>query len=136
MNACTKAGTHSIHISEKIKGNAPLRYYTVYAGPLNKILLIGHDGVIQTVPVKNGNYLNYGNSPKGDFIIKPNLKLVLDFDMIDQYGNKVTVNSPGTLFNLKKVIQGLAIKTFGFPPKFFILDSISPKALATYNIKK
>ena len=40
------------------------------------------------------------------------------------------------LFNLKKVIQGLAIKTFGFPPKFFILDSISPKALATYNIKK
>ena len=106
MNACTKAGTHSIHISEAKKGNAPLRYYTVYAGPLKQILLIGHDGVIQTVPVKNGNYLNYGNSPKGDFIIKPNLKLVLDFDMIDQYGNKVTVNSPGTLFNLKKVNEG------------------------------
>lgn len=37
---------------------------------------------------------------------------------------------------LKKVTHGLAIKTLGFPPKFLILDSISPKALATYNIKK
>jgi len=32
-------------------------------------------------------------------------------------------------------MQGFAIKTFGFPPKFFILESISPKALETYKIK-
>ena len=40
------------------------------------------------------------------------------------------------LHNFNKVTHGFAIKTFGFPPKVLILDSISPKALETYNIKK
>ena len=103
INACTKAGIHYIHIAEKLKGDAPERYYIVKPGPLNKIILIGHDGIIKTVPMKNDNYLNYGDSSKGDFIFKKNLKLVLDFEITDKYGNPVTLDSPGTLFDLKKV---------------------------------
>ena len=103
INACTKAGIHTINIAEKLKGDAPLRYYIVHPGPLNQITLIGHDGIIGTVPMKYDNYLNYGDSPKGDFVFKKDLKLVLDFEVTDQYGNQVTLDSPGTLFNLKKV---------------------------------
>ena len=109
MNACTKAGMHKINIEEKIKGNAPERYYMVRAGPMKKVTLIGHDEIIEAVPLiytDNIPYLIYGDSPKGHFIIKQDLKLVLDFDVTDQYGNPVTVNSPNTLFTLKKVNEG------------------------------
>ena len=109
MRACTKVGRHSIHISEKIKGDAPGRYYDVVAGPLNKIVLIGHDGIIGAVPSASENgalHLLYGDSISGDFIIKDNLQLVLDFEFTDQYGNLVTPDSPSSLFTLKKVNEG------------------------------
>ena len=104
--ACTKVGKHPIHILEKKKGNAPERYYTVVAGPLKKITLIGHDGIIG--PILNQTFytlviLTYGDAATGDFIYKQNLKLVLDFAVTDAYGNDVEVTSPNTLFNLKKV---------------------------------
>jgi len=104
--ACTKVGKHPIHILENKKGNAPERYYTVVAGPMKKISLIGHDGIIG--PVLNlTNYttviLLYGDAATGDFVYKQNLKLVLDFAITDEYGNMVEVTSPNTLFNLKKV---------------------------------
>ena len=110
MKACTKVGTHSIHIAERNKGNAPERYYIVYPGPLKKIFLIGHDGIIGTVPAKwtdeqhTSIHLTYGDSLSGDFVIKQNLQIVLDFEMTDEYGNIVTVDSPSTLFSLTKVI--------------------------------
>ena len=109
MKACTKAGTHSIHIAERNKGNAPERYYTVYPGPLKKISLIGHDGIIGTVPIKwvdaqhTSVHLTYGDSLSGDFVIKPGLQIILDFEMTDQYGNIVNIDSPSTLFSLKKI---------------------------------
>ena len=104
--ACTKVGKHPIHILENKKGNAPQRYYTVVAGPMKKITLIGHDGKIG--PIKNQTLsplviLTYGDAVTGDFIFKQNLKLVLDFSITDEYGNEVEVASPNTLFNLKKV---------------------------------
>ena len=109
MKACTKAGTHSLHINEEKKGDAPERYYIVHPGPLKKIILIGHDGIIGNVPTKYQSdkiYLSYGDSPLGDFIIKDNLKLVLDFKMTDQYDNEVQVSSPTNLFTLKKITEG------------------------------
>ena len=104
--ACTKVGTHTLHLSEKNKGNAPNLIYTVHAGPMKKIELIGHDGIIATVPLKiesNYKYLNYGDSLSGDFIFKNNKKIVLDLAVTDQYGNPTTVSSPSTLFVLKNV---------------------------------
>ena len=109
MKACTKVGTHAINIAENIKGNAPERYYTVYAGPLNKITLIGHDGIIAYVPsvIENGAlHLLYGDSVYGDFVYKANLQLVLDFEFTDQYGNLATADNPSSLFTLKKVNEG------------------------------
>ncbi len=104
--ACTKAGPHTLHLSEKNKGNAPDLKYNVYAGPMKKIVLIGYNGKITTVPLKvesNYKYLNYGDSLSGDFIFKNNKQLVLEFDVTDQYGNPTTVSSPSTLFVLKNV---------------------------------
>ena len=109
MKACTQAGIHKINIAEDIKGNAPERYYIVHPGPLNKIVLIGHDGIIGPVPSVKENdvlHLTYGDSLSGDFIIKDNLQLVLDFEFTDQYGNIVTASSPSTLFTIKKVNEG------------------------------
>ena len=105
--ACTKVGKHSINIKENKKGNAPVRYYTVTPGPMKIIKLVGHDGKIANVPSKtlSGNvlYLTYGDNKEGDFIMKTNLKLILDFDITDQYGNAATVSSPASLFSFLKV---------------------------------
>ena len=104
--ACTKVGPHTLHLSEKNKGNAPDLKYNVYAGPMKKIVLIGYNGKITTVPLKvesNYKYLNYGDSLSGDFIFKNNKQIVLEFDVTDQYGNPTTVSSPLTLFVLKNV---------------------------------
>ena len=104
--ACTKVGKHPINILENKKGNAPLRYYNVIAGPLKKIVLIGHDGIIG--PIRNQTIastiiLTYGDAVTGDFIYKNDLKLILDFAITDEYGNDVEVSNPNSLFNLKKV---------------------------------
>ena len=81
IQACTKVGKHSININEDLKGAAPLNYYTVVPGPLNKINLVGHDGVIGTVPLKSNTdsfFLNFGTSNSGDFIFKYDLNIILD----------------------------------------------------------
>ena len=147
MKACTKVGQHSIHISEEIKGNAPGRYYTVVAGPLNKIVLIGHDGIIAAVPSVSENgalHLLYGDSISGDFIIKDNLQLVLDFEFTDQYGNLVTPDSPSSLFTLKKVNEGGDTSTVNQNVINFSLKkvdthyqmTISVNKVGTYQIEK
>ncbi len=104
--ACTKVGIHTLHLSEKNKGNAPYLNYTVNAGPMKKIELIGHDGIINTVPLKNISnykYLNYGDSLSGDFIFKNKTQLFLDYSGSDQYGNLLNVSLNSTLFYLKNV---------------------------------
>ena len=104
--ACTKAGKHAIYLSEKLKGKGPAIYYTVKAGAFKKINLVGHDGKIGAVPSKKiSNYLllTYGISPSGNFIMKKNAVLVLDFDFVDEYGNSLTVNSPASYFTFKRV---------------------------------
>ena len=104
--ACSNTGRHAIFLSEKLKGTGPSIYYTITAGQLKTIKLIGHDGIIATVPTKNiggYKYFNYGDSPKGDFIMKKNAKLVLDFDFLDQYGNSLTVEQPASYFSFRKV---------------------------------
>ena len=104
--ACTTVGKHYIRLNEEKKGAGTLSYYYVEAGPLNKITLVGHDGIIGAVPLKSETetfYLNYGDSNSGDFFIKENLKIILDFLVSDKYGNKVSVSSPNSLFTLKKV---------------------------------
>ena len=106
IQACTKVGKHSININEDLKGAAPLNYYTVVPGPLNKINLVGHDGVIGTVPLKSNTdsfFLNFGTSNSGDFIFKYDLNIILDLSITDAYGNAVTVSNPTSLFTLKKV---------------------------------
>ena len=104
--ACTTVGQHSIRINEEKKGAGGLSYYSVIPGPMAKITLIGHDGIIGTVPIKSETetyYLNYGESNSGDFFIKDDLKIILDLQITDKYGNKVSINSPNSLFTLKKV---------------------------------
>ena len=104
MNTCTKAGKYSIYISEANKGNGPSKEYTIIPGPLKEINLIGHDGIIGEVPSKyilNTTYLTYGDSKTGDFLFKNGLSLILDFNIIDKYGN--LVNATSSLFTLKKV---------------------------------
>ena len=107
--ACSTVGQHYIRLNEEKKGAGTFSYYNVVPGPLKKITLAGHDGIIGAVPMKSETetfYLNYGDSNSGDFFIKENLKIVLDFLISDQYGNKVSVSSPDSLFTLKKVISG------------------------------
>ncbi len=53
--------------------------------------------------VDYSRYLIYGDSSSGDFIFKAGLKLVLDFDMTDQYGNPIEITSTRDLFILTKV---------------------------------
>ena len=104
--ACTTVGKHSININEEIKGEAPKNYYNVVPGPLKNIKLVGHDGIIGAVPMKSSKdlfYLAFGDSNSGDFIQKKDLKIILDFQMTDQYGNIVKVSSPANLFTLKKI---------------------------------
>ena len=107
--ACTKVGKHYIKLNEEKKGAGTLSYYNVVPGPINKITLAGHDGVIGAVKMKSEKetfYLNYGDSKSGDFIIKKNLKIILDFLISDKFGNKVSVKSPNSLFSLKQVNNG------------------------------
>ena len=104
--ACTTVGSHSININEDIKGAAPKSYYNVVPGPTKQIRLVGHDGIIGAVPMKSSTdiyYLGFGESSSGDFIIKKDLKIILDFQISDQYGNKVIISSSDNLFTLKKV---------------------------------
>ena len=104
--ACKKVGEHSIRLNEEIKGVGKKSYYNIVPGPMHTISLVGHDGIITAVPMKSDTdvfYLNFGDGNSGDFIIKENLKIVLDFKISDQYGNKVSITSPNTLFTLKKV---------------------------------
>ena len=104
--ACTQVGKHSINIVEKVKGAAPVSYYNVVPGPLSKINLIGHDGAIGNVPVKNDKnffFLNYGKSNSGDFVFKNNLNIVLDFSFLDSKGNIVSHSNPASVFTVKKV---------------------------------
>ncbi len=104
--ACTTIGQHSITLNENKKGTGTVSYYNVVAGPMTTITLVGHDGIIETVPIKSDNdvyYLNYGKSNTGDFKMEENLKIILDFKIADKYGNKVTVSNPDTLFTLVQI---------------------------------
>ena len=106
LPACSKVGRHSIRVNEVLKGSAPVRYYNVVPGPLNKINLIGYDGAIKNVPLKNDRnsfYLNYGKSKSGDFLFQYNLRIVLDFSFVDSHGNPISYSNPASLFSLKKV---------------------------------
>ena len=106
ISACSTIGTHTININEDTKGSGQETSYTVIPGPMKIIEIVGHDGLIGEVPMKSVTdvfYLNYGEGISGDFILKENLNIVLDLQISDQYGNKVEVSSPGTLFTLKKV---------------------------------
>ena len=104
--ACTKVGQHWIKINEELKGSAPSNYYTVVPGPLQKITLVGHDGIIGDVPLKTDTdsyFLNFGDGNSGDFTFKYDLNIILDFNIADQYGNKVSVTNPASLFSLKQL---------------------------------
>jgi len=104
--ACTTVGKHTLRINEAKKGAGYETFYYVESGPMQTISLVGYNGVIGTVPTKadtNTLYLNFGDSSTGDFIIKDDLKLILDFSITDQYENKVTLDSLDTLFTLKIV---------------------------------
>ena len=106
FKACTKAGVHAVTLNEDKKGSGIKSYYYTLPGPLAIITLVGYDGKIVKVPIKSDPdvyYLNYGKSNSGDFILEKNLKIVLDFKITDQYGNKVTVSNPDTLFSLVQV---------------------------------
>ena len=106
IQSCKTAGRHSININEDLKGSAPVSYYTVVPGPLKKINLIGHDGAIGNLPLKNDKnffFLNFGRGNSGDFFYQNNLQIVLDFSFVDAYGNVVSHSNPASLFTLKKV---------------------------------
>ena len=106
FTACTKAGVHAVTLNEDRKGSGIKSYYYILPGPLAIITLVGYDGKIVKVPIKSDPdvyYLNYGKSNSGDFILENDLKIVLDFKITDQYGNKVTVSNPDTLFTLVQV---------------------------------
>ena len=106
IQSCKTAGRHSININEDLKGSAPVSYYTVVPGPLKKINLIGHDGAIGNLPLKNDKsffFLNFGRGNSGDFFYQNNLQIVLDFSFVDAYGNVVSHSNPASLFVLKKV---------------------------------
>ena len=147
MKACTKAGKHALHITEEKKGDAPERYYTVIAGPLYNIELIGHDEIIAPVPSKKVDdtiYLTYGDSLSGDFVIKKDLQLVLDFNMTDQYGNIAEITSPATLFNLKKVDDNGALSAVTSNILSYTMKKVGehyqmtlvPTKVGTYQIDK
>ena len=104
--ACTTVGKHTLRINEAKKGPGYETYYYVEEGDMEAISLVGYNGVIGTVPTKSDTttlYLNFGDSSTGDFIIKEDLNIILDFSITDQYGNGVTLASPETLFTLKIV---------------------------------
>ena len=107
--ACTTVGSHFITINEKTKGSGKDSYYTVIPGDMNKIEVVGYNGVIGSVPIKNNSdlfYLNYGKGAQGEFILTDDLSIVLDLKISDKYGNKVSVTSPDTFFTLKEVKEG------------------------------
>ena len=104
--ACTTVGKHSITLNEDKKGTGTVSYYYAYPGPFSSVILVGHDGIIGTVPIKSDTkslYLNYGESNSGDFILDENLKIILDFKISDRFGNIVTATIPDNLFILVQV---------------------------------
>ena len=106
IKACTTVGTHSIKINERTKGSSKESTYTVEEGPMEKIEIVGHDGIINTEKIDFSTdiiYLNYGEGSKGEFFLSNDLKIILDLKISDNYGNKVSVPSPNTLFTFKKV---------------------------------
>ena len=145
--ACTTLGQHWIRINEEIKGTGMDSYYNVVPGPMKTISLVGHDGIIASVPMKSDTdvfFLNYGESSSGDFIIKNDLKIVLDFLISDQYGNKVSVTSSNDLFSLKKVNNDGSTSNINTNViSFILIDNgnyykmiISVTEIGTYQIEK
>ena len=104
--ACDTIGKHTIRVNEAKKGAGIEMFYYVKSGDMSLITLVGHDGIIGTVPTKSDTdtyYLNYGDGTSGDFIFQNDLIIVLDFSITDKFGNKVTPTSIDSLFTLKKV---------------------------------
>ena len=104
--ACNTIGKHTIRVNEAKKGAGIEMFYYVKSGDMSLITLVGHDGIIGTVPTKSDTdtyYLNYGDGTSGDFIFQNDLIIVLDFSITDEFGNKVTPTSIDSLFTLKKV---------------------------------
>ena len=98
MNACNVLGEHTIGISEASHGVGPEKTYTIIGGGLDKITLIGHDGVVGNLDkdstVSNGiRTLTYGSSD-GDFSLKSeSISIVLDFELKDSLGNDADIGS-------------------------------------------
>ena len=95
LDACDVIGKHSIGLKEANHGTGLTSYYDTIPNGLEKITLIGHDGIItdidQQIDVSNGaRILKYGTA-NGDFPFKSGLTFVLDFDMTDNTGNKVKI---------------------------------------------
>ena len=107
IKACTKAGIHSISIiiDDDDNGNVLKSYYKVYPSQINQIILFGLNGVIGKFPhIRNQDtiYINHLEELRSFFIYKENIKLILDFNITDKYGNLVIPKSPSTFFNLKQ----------------------------------
>ena len=96
MNACNVLGEHKIGISESSHGVGPEKTYTIVGGALNKINLIGHDGVVGNLgtdtELSNGvRTLIYGSSDKVFPLKSGSLTITLDFDLLDSFGNYADV---------------------------------------------
>ena len=98
MNACNVLGEHKIGISEFSHGVGPEKTYIIVGGALNKIILIGHDGILGNLDsfstISNGvRILNYGIA-EGDFPLKGgSIDIVLDFEVKDSFGNNADIGS-------------------------------------------
>ena len=92
MNACNSLGNHKISLTETTHGKGPENTYKIIGGFLNKITLIGHDGVLVNPDTFSKlsdkvRTLTYGKAD-GEFPLKGgSLSVVLDFDMKDMFGN-------------------------------------------------
>ena len=92
MNACNVLGQHIIGISESSHGVGPEKTYTIVGGALNKITLIGHDGIVGNLgsdtELSNGvRTLIYGSSDKVFPLKSGSLIITLDFELQDSFGN-------------------------------------------------
>ena len=113
MNACNVIGKHSIGISESSHGVGPEKSYTIQAGSLEIITLIGHDGIIdsssKTSKVENGVRILQFGTDNGDFSLKgESMEIVLDFSITDGAGNAVDLgtNSADILSKVGFVCNG------------------------------
>ena len=121
LDACAEIGKHSIGIKETNHGSTPISYYDTIPNGLEKITLIGHDGIIadieQQIDVSNAaRILKYGQS-NGDFAYKSGLTFVLDFDMTDSIGNKVKIGETSVIMLSTSELSVASLKSTQYTMK-------------------